>query len=320
MTRFPRRVFDALRASFAPEGAVDVGALPPADRARFFTYYDAARARLDGAATLGESGQAVPALLLYREGFSMLARAHSVTGAGVAPAEDLVVEQFIEWLASKHAPSARALRADLVAPDGPLDTASLRELALRVAELGAVTSDVVALLTPRSSEEQKRRRTVRNALIVAGLVASLGAIAVEFVRPENIALHRPTKASSHALGTRPSGAVNGRIYEQYGFHSEKESSAWWRVDLEQTYAVTRIRVYGRHDCCFDQSIPMVVEVSNDGDHFHQIAGRVEAFDQLEPWEITPDEPVKTRFIRVRSLKDTNLVLTEVEVYGSAVGR
>jgi hypothetical protein len=190
-----------------------------------------------------------------------------------------------------------------------------RELAVRVTELAAVMPDVLGLMAPRSPERATRRRVVRNVVIVAGLLASVVAIATYVVRPENIARDKPAIASSVGFNTKPSGAVNGRIYEQFGFHSNAEASPWLRIDLEKAYDLTRIRVFGRHDCCFEQSIPIAVELSNDGQNFTSLAERDTPFDQLDPWEIVPETPVRARFLRVRALKTPLLVLTEVEAYG-----
>jgi hypothetical protein len=312
-----QRTIDGLRARVPVGDGLPISALAAPDRTRFFANYESARARLEGAAALGETRHPIPALLLYREGICSLARAYAVTAGAEATDDDGVVERFTEWVASKHEPSARVLRDDLSFPGGSPDMLNARELALRVAELGAVMPDVLGLMAPRLPEQVTRRRVIRNAVIVVGLLASVSAIVSYVVRPKNIARDKPAIASSIGFDTKPSGAVNGRIYEQFGFHSNAEAAPWLRIDLESAYDITRIRVYGRHDCCFDQSIPMAVELSNDGQNFTGIAERRTPFDQLDPWEIVPVRPIRARYVRVRALNNTVLVLSEVEVYGNA---
>jgi len=316
-----QRALKGLEALLPVDGAFDTTRLSAAQRARFFALYDAGRVRLDGATALRESGKSIPALLLYRDAFSMLARAHAVASEAAGDAVELdaatALQQFISYLSGKYATAARALRDDLAttAETTTLDALGPRELDARVAELAAIAPDVLSLMTPVTSEQQKRTLFVRRAVVAVGLLGSLAAIVATLISPENIALHKPATSATTAFDTRPSGAVNGRIYEQYGFHSDTQESPWLRIDLERTYDITRIRVHGRHDCCLGQSMPMVVELSFDGEKFHKIASRSAPFDQLDPWEINLEEPARGRYLRIRSRKKTVLVLTEVEAYG-----
>lgn len=313
--RFLKRIAGHLRPLMPVGDGFDVAALPPADRAEFFTYFDSARARLDGAAALRESGHSIPALLLYRDGVSMLARAHAVSSRTGGAEDATAGDRFTAFIASKHEPTARVLRQDLTSSSEPPDALNPRELALRVAELGAVMPDVLALMTPRSPEREARRSALRNVIVIAGLLASVVAIASYVVRPKNIALHKHATGPSVAFDAPPSGAVNGRIYENFGYHSDHDPSPWLRIDLGGVYDITRIRVFGRHDCCFSQSIPMVVELSKDGSDFTTLAERTQPFDQIDPWEIVPDQPARARYVQVRKTSKGLLVLAEVEVYG-----
>jgi hypothetical protein len=314
-----QRAAGALRKAVPAPGELDATALTPARRTAFFLYFDGARARLDGATELHETDNTVPALLLYADGFSMLARAY-----GAATAEDpsaldaaTTLHAYLDYLGQKYERAARVLRENLPAePKEPaaLDALPAAELRARADELSSVTPEIVALLTPRK-KDAGRRRMVRATVVIVVLLASAVAIARFLIRPENVALHKLATSATTAFNTKPSGAVNGRIYEQYGFHSDNEASPWLRIDLGKPYDLTRIRVHGRHDCCFDQSIPMAVELSLDGENFTTLAERHEAFDQLDPWDIDPDQPARARYIRVRTLKKGLLVLTEVEAYG-----
>jgi hypothetical protein len=162
---------------------------------------------------------------------------------------------------------------------------------------------------------EKTQRIARNAIIVVVLLASAIAIVSYAVHPQNVALHKLAVSDGALFDTKPAGAVNGRIYEKFGFHSEARDSPWLIVDLGRVYAIDGVRVYGRHDCCFDESVPMAVELSSDAATFNELAMRTEPFDQIDPWYIRPEQPAKARFVRVRSLKKTFLVLAELEVYG-----
>jgi hypothetical protein len=145
---------------------------------------------------------------------------------------------------------------------------------------------------------------------VLALIASLTWLR----RAPNCALGRPaTSSSAGGFGTTPRGAVDGVHYGWLGFHSSGRGKEWWAVDLERPHAVERVVVYGRASCCFEQSVPLALDVSLDGNQYRELARRDEPFSQFDPWEI-PAHDVVTRFVRLRTVRDTVLVLGEVDVY------
>lgn len=133
-------------------------------------------------------------------------------------------------------------------------------------------------------------------------------------QPVNLALHQPVLASGHDFGTQPEDAVDGIRYGQLGFHSAKHSSPWLRVDLGRPTVINRIVAFGRSECCFDQSIPLAIEVSDDGTNFEQVVERTVPFTQYAPWA-TSLPSVKARYVRFHTLRESYIVLSEVEVYG-----
>jgi hypothetical protein len=111
--------------------------------------------------------------------------------------------------------------------------------------------------------------------------------------------------------------VDGHAFEQrFGFHTESESHAWLQIDLGRPYDLTGARIFGRHDCCFEQSTPMSFLVSDDGREFRDVALRGEALDQVDPWELQLDH-VRARYVRVARTQAGVLVLSEVQVFGQA---
>jgi len=58
----------------------------------------------------------------------------------------------------------------------------------------------------------------------------------------------------------------------------------------------------------------VLEVSTDGTTYRQLAERVTAFSQMDPWVYLTPAHESARFVRVRGEHEGVLVLTEVEVY------
>jgi|HubBroStandDraft_6_1064221.scaffolds.fasta_scaffold50829_2 hypothetical protein len=163
-------------------------------------------------------------------------------------------------------------------------------------------------------------RDVRTARLVrvAAAAVLLGYLVIRLMTPTNVALHKPVTASGVAFGTSPSGAVDGDKKGTFGFHSDVQDAPWLCVDLERPFKITKIRVLGRGDCCFDQSIPLVLEVSSDGATYQKLAERTEAFSQADPWVVEPGTTV-ARFVRLRTERLSALVLSEVEIFGRPGG-
>jgi hypothetical protein len=94
-----------------------------------------------------------------------------------------------------------------------------------------------------------------------------------------------------------------------------EDSPWLSIDLGRAFAITRVKVFGRGDGYYDQSIPLALEVSDDGTTYQQIALRNDPFSEYDPWVVRPSALV-TRYLRLRTMRHSYLVLGEVEVNGS----
>jgi hypothetical protein len=85
------------------------------------------------------------------------------------------------------------------------------------------------------------------------------------------------------------------------------------VDLGGLLPIHEVRVFGRAECCYDQAIPLAIETSEDGDTYTEIARRTEPFTQYEPWVVSTG-PIRARYVRLRTLRHSYLVLSELEVY------
>ena len=80
-----------------------------------------------------------------------------------------------------------------------------------------------------------------------------------------------------------------------------------------------MKVQGRGDGWYDQSIPLLLEVSDDDKAYREVARRTIPFSEDAPWNVALDG-VKARFVRLRADHDGYLVLGEVSVYGTRAGR
>jgi hypothetical protein len=132
--------------------------------------------------------------------------------------------------------------------------------------------------------------------------------------PANLALHKPATSSSSGFDTTPSGATDGDKFTRFGFHSAEEDSPWLSIDLQRPYEISAVKIYGRGDCCFDQSVPLALEVSDDGTTYRQIAERTQSFSQSDPWIVRPDRTL-ARFVRLHVMRRSYLVVSEVVVNG-----
>jgi len=159
-------------------------------------------------------------------------------------------------------------------------------------------------------------RVIPLALSAAVVLGSMGVVWARVHPPPNLARKARVSSSSVAFSTAPEGAVDGYRYGQLGFHSDLEVSPWLALDFGSSQSITRVEAYGRGDCCYDQSVPLALEASEDGVSYRNVATRTAPFRQVEPW-IVRFKDLQARYLRFRTAfaGPTNLVLGEVEVYG-----
>jgi hypothetical protein len=162
------------------------------------------------------------------------------------------------------------------------------------------------------------RRALASGWVAPALAAGallLGVLAWLCWPQQNLARGARVSASSSDFDTNAMGAIDGFRYGQLGFHSGVQRSPWLALDLGGPRVIARVQAYGRGDCCFDQSVPLALEVSDDGVDYRALTTREKPFTQYEPWIFRPSAELVARFVRLRSKGKQPLVLSEVEVYG-----
>jgi hypothetical protein len=321
-----RSAREGVREFFLLEKAQEsVAALGAPRRETMRSYYDAAQRRLNVAQDLRGPAQTPAALALYRQGSHFLAvayltsRGHMDCDPASVSVEDAfrAMERIFEAEGLSVPAEYAQARPMLVSPDPlVLDRLSAEEAAHRVDELEAISRWLTSLVDARSPAELKWIRFFRWAIAIVGCAVLLVLIVVRIVTPKNLALDKPASASSVTLSTLAAGAVDGSKNGTFGFHSQLEESPWLSIDLGRAFALTRIKVFGRGDGPYDQSIPLALEVSDDGVTYQEIALRNEPFSESSPW-IVDAGGVVTRFLRLKARRTTFLVLSEVEVNGAA---
>lgn len=301
-----------------------IAALEGSQRDIVRNYFDAGNRRLNVAQDLRGPVQTPAALTLYRQGMHFLALSY-LTSRGhtnLDPASSSLEETFRELDRAFEADGSKVpreyneSRPVLVSPNPlDLDRMSVEEAARRVEELEAASRWLSSLIDARSPTEVKWARIFRIGITAAATVALLVMLVIRLLTPKNIALGRSVTASSAGFSTAAVGAVDGSKTGGYGFHSSLEDSPWLSIDLGRNFAITKVRVFGRGDSGpYDQSIPLALEVSDDGTNYQQIALRSEPFSEYEPWIVQPGARV-ARYLRLKTMRSSYLVLSEVEVNG-----
>ncbi|HEX8796591.1 MAG TPA: discoidin domain-containing protein [Polyangiaceae bacterium] len=155
----------------------------------------------------------------------------------------------------------------------------------------------------------------RVAAVVVLVLWAAAAFARAKLLPKNIALGKPVHPSSLASSV-PSGPelVDGETGASYGFKTREEDNPSVVIDLESPYWIDTIKVHNRVDGWFDDCLPLVVELSRDGNKWEEIARRDRHFDANPPWVIEAGGR-GARFVRLHVARRSELALSEVEVYG-----
>lgn len=155
----------------------------------------------------------------------------------------------------------------------------------------------------------------RISAVVVLLLWGVLALARAKLLPKNIAYGKPVHPSSLA-DNPPSGRelVDGETGASYGFKTREEDNPNVVIDLEGMYWIDTIKVHNRVDGWFDDGLPLVVELSRDGNKWDEIARRDRHFDANPPWVIEAGGR-GARYVRLRVARRAYLALSEVEVYG-----
>jgi hypothetical protein len=285
--------------------------LSPEERATWARRVAAARRSLKAARRL-RTGDARSALTLLREAALELwpPWREEEERQGVITAQTASARARLDWATSPL-------------PASELDALDQPELEVIGDELDSALELLLENAKRRAqSEREARLRALGRRVYLAGSLLALLAFVVltaggyRFLsRDKNLALGAKVTASPTAWNTAAKNVVDGYRYGQLGYHSQQERDPWLMVDLGRKHDIKRVVAFGRGDCCFDQSIPLVVQVSDDGEHFKEIGERKLPFTHFKPWALELSKPVKARYVRFQARKMGFLVLSEVEIYG-----
>ncbi|MGH7440275.1 MAG: discoidin domain-containing protein [Polyangiaceae bacterium] len=323
---FIRERLGAVRELFVLERAEGRSSrLTALQRATAKPHFMAATRRFVVAQELRQSAT-IEALVLLREATlhyaaSFLASIDSRgegDAAAPAPASTLeMLDRVVEASPIRPPAAFPEIRQAMASSDSlAFDRLSAVEANTVARDLDAVSRWLASLVELRSPRDIRRARIWRFLalfVVCGGLVAGVAVVVARAIAPKDLAFKKPVGATAVAFDTKPEGAVDGEKTGKFGYHSKEDDSAYLVVYLERRVKIARVKVFGRGDCCYDQSIPLALEVSDDGSTFRKIADRITPFSESDPWEVHVG-PLVTRFVRLRVLQRGVLVLSEVEVY------
>jgi hypothetical protein len=185
----------------------------------------------------------------------------------------------------------------------------------QVEAAGRLRSCAAALLAMarRPVIEREWLRT-RRALIVFCALLIFGFLltfALDMLRSKpDLAAGKPWRASSELVHCEPDLAQCGGAVTKIFFHTKQELNPWVRYDLGAPRAFSSLTVRNRSDFGPERAVPLVAEVSNDDEHFSQIARQDQPFTTWEPH--FPRQ--NARYVRLRVARESMLHLEAVEIH------
>ena len=118
------------------------------------------------------------------------------------------------------------------------------------------------------------------------------------------------------------GAVNGNRYDRTGFHTNKEKTAWWQVDLQKSYTISVILVANREKNP-ERANNLEILLSGDGKTWTKAythdGSKFEGGRKKTKPLIVKLGGLAARYVRLQ-VHDNFLHLNEVEVYPTGGGK
>lgn len=266
----------------------------------------------------GEKGAIAIVASLYLDAVQWALEALSASESESSPVESSrrsIGEALRVRLAQKNLESAVLTYEKLQ----NLDTTALWETELSSREVEQL--DQLAQATLDDAERPSReldniwfarlvRVVVPLVLLTAGALAGGAAIQRAQLLAET---QFPWEASSKFPAEKGCESPHQECAEtRFFFCTDNENRPWIRFDLGKTRSVSRVTVKNRTDCagCAERAVPLVIEVSEDGENWKEIARQAETFEE---WK-AKFPPAQARWLRLRAEKRTFLHLQQVRIH------
>jgi|CXWL01.1.fsa_nt_gi hypothetical protein len=159
---------------------------------------------------------------------------------------------------------------------------------------------------------------MKQAITMLGMLATLLAAAPSWAIPTNVALNKPAIQSPIGSGfDQPAGnAVDGNTNGVYPAttHSAFGLEPFWRVDLQDTFAINTIEVWNRTDCCVTRLTGFRVSVLDS--LLSEVWGQTQSAAPTPNSLFTPPANTLGNFVEVKIVGRSEwLHLAEVIVMG-----
>jgi hypothetical protein len=156
-------------------------------------------------------------------------------------------------------------------------------------------------------------RWVRLGVLVcvgAALAVGAGPLWARWRAPADLARNKPWTTSSIHVRCDPAEGLCGQERMRALFFTNEEPSPWFRIDLGGPTTFSSLTVVNRSDMLRERAVPLVVEASDDLEHWRELGRQGVVFNQWEP----SFAPVTARYVRLRADRFTALHLEQVEVH------
>jgi hypothetical protein len=317
------RSMDRLGALFSMrESLARAGRYTPEQRAKLRLLHGGALHRLRAARDLRRSTSVGAAAAIYREAALLVAQ--SMLFSHDATRDNDSLDPPACWQRLAEQPADRPERAQALGLIIELveerDVLAFDRLptAIALARLDALENALFVLVGEvehRTPAELRRTRVLRITLAVAALLLALGFFITALLATPNVARGKPVAAQSYYPGSAPADAlVNGKVESPWGAATSATKDTWFAIDLLARHEIERVLVYNRTDAYSATNAPFVVELSEDGSQYRQLAVASQPVGPGATWKFELKRE-GARWLRIRKLDARGLALGEVEVYG-----
>jgi hypothetical protein len=169
-----------------------------------------------------------------------------------------------------------------------------------------------------------RREAVVRWVGFVALVAALWVTLFGAGSGGNLARGKPVRASGPCklvpentwLPVTPARLVDGKKWRPFDGCVDSMREPWVMVDLQEPSLLREVVITGRRDCCWNyEALPLVLELSRDGEHFEEVGRRHVPISDREPWRV-PLDAAPARYVKFRVASSSAVIaLSEIEVFG-----
>ena len=148
-------------------------------------------------------------------------------------------------------------------------------------------------------------------VVAAGVLVLVGATSYRLATaPVDLAKGKPFTLSSKWADCHPEEGQCGGYPTRVAFHTNEEPSPWFLIDLGAPTSFSRLTIANRSDMAGIRAVPLVVEVSDNGAEYREVARQTQMFATWSPHV----GPQVARWVRLRVDRTSVLHLEAVKIH------